>query len=130
MYRHSFRGDGQDREFILTNELGRDLEPDEIIATRIPKSENSFYYTFVSMDDIEALVCDIIALRYIPEGGIFVLPPDGEHDCQVVFEAGTDVGTAKKAIVAQYQEVYDADHEVVEKEEKTKKLVRERLTRL
>lgn len=76
VYSFDFRGDGQDREFELINELGRDLEPDEIITIRIPKSENSLYYTFASTDDVGVLVYDIVAPRYIPEGGIFVLPPD------------------------------------------------------
>ena len=66
VYSFDFRGDGQDREFELINELGRDLEPDEIITIRIPKSENSLYYTFASTDDVGVLVYDIVAPRYIP----------------------------------------------------------------
>lgn len=127
VYSFDFRGDGQDREFELINELGRDLEPDEIITIRIPKSENNLYYTFASTDDVGVLVYDIVAPRYIPEGGIFVLPPDNEYDCQIIFEAGTDVETAKETTLAQYQEAYDADHEVVEEEEKTPSLSQEEI---
>lgn len=62
-------------------------------------AENSLYYTSVHVDGIGCIVFDSSPL-YIPEGSIFVLPPDEEYDSQIVFEAGTNVETAKETTLA------------------------------
>ena len=101
---------GQNEGFDLLHNLDRNLEPDEVIRLRIPRSEDNYY----SIGVTEAEYCYTFfpgwSFEYIPEGGIMVLLageyPEGYEDIQTIFEAGTDVETAKGIRYSLNQEKY------------------------
>lgn len=112
---------GQNEGFDLLHNLDRNLEPDEVIRLRIPKSEDNYY----SIGVTEAEYCYTFfpgwSFEYIPEGGIMVLLageyPEGYEDIQTIFEAGTDVETAKETALAQFQAACAAELEATQGEE-------------
>lgn len=112
---------GRQGGFDPLYDLDRNLEPDEIITLRIPKDDDNIYSFNAWADEEEAgsLICLARGSdEYIPEGGIIVLVPgDYYNDLQIIFEAGTDVETAKETALSQYQAAYDAEQEAAEEEE-------------
>ena len=114
--------DGRQEEFDLLHSLGRNLEPDEVITLRIPRSESSTYAFSAWADDGDDYHGCLVSggYQYIPEGGVIVLTPDDDYyDIQIIFEAGTDVETAKETVLSQYQAAREAELEA--EEEKARK---------
>lgn len=112
---------GEQVGFDLLHNLDRDLEPDESITVRIPRWEYNIY-SYLAEGPKEN------GLSYfyghgsteIPEGGVIVLLPSERYDDQIqtIFEAGTDVETAKETALSQYQAACDAELEAEKAAEK------------
>lgn len=117
--------------FNLLRDLGRNLEPDESITVRIPGYEPGIYSFQASADAEGADYYCGRSFEYIPEGGIIVLPPDDFYcDIQTIFEAGTDVETAKETTLSLYQAAYEAEFEAAQEEETQEEETREEPTDL
>lgn len=107
-------------KFDALQEHGRNLEPGESLTTRIPKEENNCY-SFESWADEDAAGCNLClhyaAYKYIHDGDIIVLPPIIYDEIQTIFEAGTDVETAKETTLSQCQAVHEEKLEAQRAEE-------------
>lgn len=120
-------------KFEALQELGRNLEPGEILTIRIPKEENNCY-GFESWADEAAAGCNLCLYyatgKYILDGGIIVLPPINYCDeIQTIFGAGTDLETAKETTLAQCQAVHEEKLEAQRAEEEAARIAAEEAKR-
>ena len=128
----------RDEWFDLLQDLGRNMEPGEVLTTRMPRVDGNIYsFNAWADEEVVGSTCCLIAeyQQYVPEGGVIVMPPEVLLNIQTIYEPGTDLETTKQTTLAQCQAVYDAkleaqraEEEAAEKaaEEEAKRLEEER----
>ena len=110
----------RDEWFDLLQDLGRNMEPGEVLTTRMPRVDGNIYcFSAWADEEVVGSTCCLIAeyQQYVPEGGVIVMPPEVLLNIQTIYEPGTDLETAKQTTLAQCQAVYDAKLEAQRAEE-------------